>query len=81
MTERTAYKLSEVRRALNIGRSTLYRWIKDGKIEVTQLGGRSFVKSEALKGLMDAPKKSTPVRTHVLDRDLMNRNKTVRDRQ
>jgi excisionase family DNA binding protein len=53
MTERTAYKLSEVRAALNIGRSTMYRWIKNGKLEVTRLGGRSFVKREALKGLMD----------------------------
>jgi len=60
MTERTAYKLSEVREALNIGRTTMYRWIRDGKLEVTQLGGRSFVKSEALKGLMDKPAKPNP---------------------
>ena len=60
MTDRTAYKLSEVRDALGIGRTTMYRWIKDGKLEVTQLGGRSFVKSEALKGLMDRPAKPNP---------------------
>lgn len=60
MTERTAYKLSEVRAALNIGRSTMYRWIKDGKIEVTQLCGRSFVKREALNGLLDATPQVSP---------------------
>lgn len=58
MTERTAYKLSEVRAALGISRSTLYRWIEDGKIEVTKLCGRSFVKREHLNGLME---KSIPV--------------------
>jgi len=60
MTERTAYRLSEVRAALNIGRSTMYRWIKDGKLEVVQLGGRSFVKREALKGLMGDAAKASP---------------------
>lgn len=60
MIERTAYRLSEVRAALNIGRSTMYRWIKDGKIEVTQLCGRSFVKREALKGLLDGSSRTSP---------------------
>ncbi len=60
MTERTAYRLSEVRDALGIGRTTMYRWIKDGKLEVVQLGGRSFVKREALKGLMGDAAKASP---------------------
>ena len=52
MTERTAYRLSEVRAALGISHSTLYRWIEDGKIAVVKLCGRSFVRREDLKGLM-----------------------------
>jgi excisionase family DNA binding protein len=51
MTEPTAYRLSEAMAALGIGRTTLYRWIKDGKIEVTRVGTRSFVKRESLKGI------------------------------
>ncbi len=46
MTERTAYRLSEVRAALGISRSTMWRWIKKGKIKVTPLCGRSWVKRE-----------------------------------
>jgi predicted site-specific integrase-resolvase len=46
MTERTAYRLSEVRAALGISRATMWRWIKDGKIKVTRLYGRPFVLSE-----------------------------------
>jgi excisionase family DNA binding protein len=46
MTERTAYRLSEVRAALGISRSTMYRWIEDGKIKVTKVCGRSFVMRE-----------------------------------
>jgi excisionase family DNA binding protein len=75
MTERTAYKLSEVREALNIGRTTMYRWIKEGKIEVTRLGGRSFVKRESLKGLLD--QEPIPVSTPLSSRDAMKRNGNV----
>ena len=65
MIERTAYRLPEVRAALGIGRSTLYRWIKDGKIEVTQLCGRSFVKREHLKGLLNSARAPVHVPVHV----------------
>lgn len=43
MTERTAYKLSEVRAALGISRATMWRWVKSGKIKVTRLCGMPFV--------------------------------------
>jgi excisionase family DNA binding protein len=46
MTERTAYRLSEVRAALGISRSTLYRWIEDGKIKVTYVCDRPRVLRE-----------------------------------
>ena len=76
MTERTAYRLSEVRAALGIGRTTLYRWIKEGKIEVTQLCGRSFVKREHLKGLLNNPVHAP---AHVSAPDVAEQKRTPRD--
>jgi excisionase family DNA binding protein len=66
MTERTAYRLSEVRAALGISRTTLYRWIEDGKLPITKLCDRSFVKREHLEGLMEA--KEQPKEASVLAR-------------
>jgi len=74
MTERTAYRLSEVRTALGISRTTLYRWIADGKIKVTHLCGRSFVMRE------DHPAPPVHVPTHVSAPDVAEQNGTHRDR-
>jgi hypothetical protein len=60
MTERTAYRLSEVRAALGISRATMWRWVGNGKIPITKLCGRSFVKREHLLGLLDQIEHPTP---------------------
>jgi excisionase family DNA binding protein len=74
MTERTAYRLSEVRAALGISRTTLYRWIDEGKIKVTRLCGRSFVMRE------DHPAPPVHVPVHVSAPDAAEQNETIRDR-
>ena len=74
MTERTAYRLSEVRAALGISRTTLYRWIGEGKIKVTRLCGRSFVMRE------DHPAPPVHVPTHVSTPDRTEQKRTDRDR-
>ena len=73
MTERTAYKLSEVREALNIGRSTMYRWIKDGKIEVTKLCGCSFVKRDIMEQLLHEKAEAVAAEpAETMDADVLN---------
>lgn len=48
-----AYSIEDAARALSIGRTNLYRFINEGKLEVRKLGGRTLVPAESLRRLID----------------------------
>jgi excisionase family DNA binding protein len=41
--ERQVYSVSEFCQATGIGKTTIFRWIKLGKIDIVRLGGRPFI--------------------------------------
>ena len=53
MTERVAYSPREVAKMLGIGRSTFWRWAREGKIEVVRIAGRAFVPTYVLTHLFE----------------------------
>lgn len=49
---RALYPLKEGRQLLgNIGHTTLYQWVKDGRIRLTRIGGRSFLSASEIERL------------------------------
>src|SRR5947209_3378460 len=66
MTERIAYSPREVCQMLGIGKTTFWRWARQGKIEVANIGRRAFV--------------PTYVLTHLFEWDRMGPDGTNRDR-
>ncbi len=53
--ERAAYRQSEVCRMLGIHPTTLWRWIRAGKIEPIKIGGMNWIKREAIEELLPRP--------------------------
>lgn len=48
-SEKLAYGIKEAATALGIGRTTIWRAIKDGKLPAVKIGNRTLIKSEALQ--------------------------------
>jgi excisionase family DNA binding protein len=52
---RLAYSVPEAAKALGIGESTLWRWIRDGAVTAAKIGpngGRTIISAETLKALV-----------------------------
>jgi excisionase family DNA binding protein len=56
-TERFAYRVSEACEKLSIGRTSLYQLVKDGKLKLIKIAGRTLVPHSELERLtrVDAP--------------------------
>jgi excisionase family DNA binding protein len=51
-----AYTVPEAMAAIGIGRTFLYRLAKEGKIELSKIGGRTLVTAESLRRLVEEAK-------------------------
>lgn len=51
--ERHALSVEEAARALNLSRATIYRLIKDKRLETVKVGSRRLVRPQALDALLD----------------------------
>ncbi|WP_210235284.1 helix-turn-helix domain-containing protein [Mesorhizobium sp. M00.F.Ca.ET.217.01.1.1] len=51
--ERLAYPIDEACWAIGVGRSVLYRFHREGKVEFRKLGGRTLVPVESLRRLIE----------------------------
>lgn len=50
---RLAYGVAEAATTLSVGKSTIWRWIHDGRLRTVKLGGRTLVRHEDLVRLLD----------------------------
>jgi excisionase family DNA binding protein len=50
--EPLAYSIENACRVSSLGRTNIYRLIKEGKLEVTKIGGRTLVKADSLRRLI-----------------------------
>lgn len=50
---RLAYGVQEAADALSVGKSTIWRWIHDGRLKPIKLGGRTVIRREELLRLLD----------------------------
>ncbi len=48
-----AYGVEEAASALCVGKSTVWRWIHDGRVKTIKLGGRTLIRREELLRLLD----------------------------
>lgn len=48
-THKLAYSIREACEATSLGRSTLYKWIDQKKLETVRIGGRRLIKAESLQ--------------------------------
>lgn len=48
-----AYGIEEAARAIGVGKSTIWRWIHDGRVKTIKLGGRTLIRREELMRLLD----------------------------
>ncbi|MEV5020732.1 helix-turn-helix domain-containing protein [Sphingobium sp. LMA1-1-1.1] len=46
--------VDDAAKAIGIGRVTLYKYIKEGRVESVRIGGRRLVKIESVKRLVEA---------------------------
>ncbi|RUU85556.1 DNA-binding protein [Mesorhizobium sp. M7A.F.Ca.MR.176.00.0.0] len=51
--ERLAYPINEACWAIGVGRSVLYRFHREGKVEFRKVGGRTLVPVESLRRLIE----------------------------
>jgi excisionase family DNA binding protein len=54
-SEKLAYGIKEAASALGIGRTTLWRAIKDGKLPAVKVGNRTLLRTEALQTWLSTP--------------------------
>lgn len=54
MMDRKTYTLKEIETDLKVSRRTLYRWIKEGKLEAYKVGGNWRVAEESLSKMKKA---------------------------
>jgi len=52
-TEPLAYSINEACRVSSLGRTNLYRFIREGKLEIRKLNGRTLVPAASLRRLID----------------------------
>lgn len=52
---RLAYSLKDAARALSISRTTLWRMVRNGQLDVRRIGHRTLVMAEAIRALLDRP--------------------------
>lgn len=50
---RLAFGVEEAAAALCVGKSTVWRWIHDGRVKTIKLGGRTLIRREELLRLLD----------------------------
>ncbi len=48
-TPKLAYSVKEACQATSIGRTTLFNYIKDGRLRVVHIGGRTLIPADALQ--------------------------------
>lgn len=48
-----AYGVDEAADSLGVGRSTVWRWIQEGRLKTLKLGGRTLIRREELVRLLD----------------------------
>lgn len=48
-----AYSMSDACRVLSIGRTSLYRLVKEGRIETRKIGGRTLIPAASLRALFE----------------------------
>ncbi|RWO35681.1 MAG: DNA-binding protein [Mesorhizobium sp.] len=53
LLEPISYSVAEACRISSLGRSNLYRFIREGKLEARKLGGRTLVPATALRRLIE----------------------------
>lgn len=53
-SEKLAYSIKEAASALGIGRTTIWRAIRDGKLPAVKLGNRTLIRTEALQAWLSA---------------------------
>lgn len=51
--EPVAYSIPEACRVSSLGRTNLYRFINEGKLEARKLGGRVLIPAESLRRLIE----------------------------
>lgn len=50
---RLAFGVIEAAEALSVGKSTVWRWIHDGRLKTIKLGGRTLIRRSELDRLLD----------------------------
>jgi excisionase family DNA binding protein len=45
--------ISEAARALSIGRTTIYKLIREGRLEIVKIGRRTLVKANSIRKLVE----------------------------
>ena len=48
-----AYGIEEAAQAIGVGKSTIWRWVHDGRVKTIKLGGRTLIRREELMRLLD----------------------------
>ncbi len=48
-----AYGIEEAAMAIGVGKSTIWRWVHDGRVKTIKLGGRTLIRREELMRLLD----------------------------
>lgn len=54
LAERLAYGVEDAATAMSVGKSTVWRWIHDGKVRTKKIGGRTLIPRSELLRLLDA---------------------------
>ncbi len=54
-SEKLAYGIKDAASALGIGRTTIWRAIKEGKLPAVKVGNRTLIRTEALQAWLSAP--------------------------
>ncbi len=50
--DKLAYTVAEAARVSNVGRTTLYELIRDGRLEARKLGTKTLIPADALRALL-----------------------------
>lgn len=53
-TERLAFGVDDAAKVMSVGKSTIWRWVHDGKLKTVKLGGRTLIPRTELLKLLDA---------------------------
>lgn len=48
-----AFSVLEAAASIGVGKSTIWRWIHDGRLKTVKLGGRTLIRREELVRLLD----------------------------